>query len=81
MDSKLTLRMDRDIISRMKLLAQKESKSLSGLTEDLYKQVLNEQANSSDRLSPIAKKYLGILKDKEIDEEMDRLAFVGRKHS
>ncbi|MFA7146686.1 MAG: DUF6364 family protein, partial [Candidatus Riflebacteria bacterium] len=40
MDTKLTLRLDKEVIERIKIYASKRQKSLSALTEELYKSLL-----------------------------------------
>lgn len=81
METKLTLRMDEEIIERVKLYAQAQQRSLSGLTEDLYKRLLNEEELDEGRLSATVKKYRGILRGREIDETEDRVAILAPKHA
>ena len=81
METKLTLRMDEKIIERVKVYAQAHERSVSGLTEDLYKQLLNEEEFDDGRLSATVRKYRGILKGNEINETHDRIAILTRKHA
>lgn len=81
MDTKLTLRLDKEIIEKAKFLARKHNQSLSALTEDLYKNALLEESLEADpELSPIAQKYLGILKNRIGDEEEGKLSRLKEKH-
>ncbi len=81
METKLTLRMSEEIIERVKLYAHAHDRSLSGLTEDLYRQLLSEEESDDGRLSATVRKYRGILKGKKIDETEDRMAILSRKHA
>ena len=82
METKLTLRLEKEIIERIKLFAMKEGLSLSDLTEDLYKTVLaQEQEGTFSSLSPIARKYKGILGSDSINEEDLRFQALLEKHA
>jgi hypothetical protein len=81
METKLTLRLKKEIIEQVKIYALKKQRSLSSITEDLYKQLLVEkQEISKDISTPIAKKYKGILGDKDIDAESLKLDYLKEKH-
>ena len=81
MNTKLTLRLDKDIIEQIKIYALTNQKSLSALTEDLYKKVLyDNKENLSDIQTPIAKKYKGVLGKSEIDFNSMKLKYLKAKH-
>ena len=81
MDSKLTLRLDKDIIEEIKIFALKHKQSLSSLTEDLYKKILLSNENSGSRIeTPIARKYKGILGSENIDVAEQRLEYLKEKY-
>ena len=81
METKLTLRLNREIIDQIKIYALKKQRSLSSLTEDLYKQLLIEkQEMLKDINTPIAKKYKGILGDKDMDAASSKLDYLKDKH-
>lgn len=80
MQTKLTLRLQKDIIEEIKVYALKHGRSLSDLTEVLYRNALNDEKQSDIDLSPIAKKYHGIIKQKDVDVEEERLKFLLGKH-
>lgn len=81
MNTKLTLRLEKKIIERIKVYAMKHNLSLSGLTENLYRQLLqSEKRNSTVNLGPIAQKYKGILENKELDTEDSKLEYLREKH-
>jgi len=81
MDSKLTLRLDKNIIEEIKIFALKHKQSLSSLTEDLYKKTILSNENNGSRIeSPIARKYKGILGSENIDVAEQRLEYLKEKH-
>lgn len=82
MDTKLTLRLDKEIIERLKIYASKQGKSLSELTEELYKSLLLRSPwnSESEIRSPIAKKYKGIINSTDFDAETQKLSYLRDKH-
>ncbi len=68
MQTKLTLRLDKDLIEQAKVHAKKEGKSLSKTVAD-YFQLLSEHADKTNSLPPITRSLIGILNAKTIDEE------------
>ncbi|MDD2999616.1 MAG: DUF6364 family protein [Candidatus Riflebacteria bacterium] len=82
MDAKLTLRLDKEIIERIKIYASKQQKSLSTLTEELYKSFLmRSSGNSKSEIrSAIAKKYKGIISSTDFDAETQKLSYLRDKH-
>lgn len=81
MDTKLTLRLDEDVIVRIKNYANKERQSVSKLTEKLFRQVLETSESNHENLSPIVKKYRGIISDNS-QEYVDIIAeYLTNKHA
>jgi hypothetical protein len=82
MDTKLTLRLDGDVIERIKIYASKQQKSLSALTEELYKSFLlkTDESSDSDIRSPIARKYKGIISNTNFDADARKAHFLREKH-
>lgn len=82
MDTKLTLRLDRAVIERMKIYASKQQKSLSALTEELYKSLLMKSGEVSDFEvhSPIVRKNKGIISSTEFDAAASKLSYLKDKH-
>ena len=82
MDTKLTLRLDKETIERVKIYASKQKKSLSALTEELYKSFLmrNKDDCQSEIRTPIAKKYKGIISNTDFDAEFHKLTYLRDKH-
>ena len=77
MNTKLTLRMEEDIIIKIKKFSNDHNISVSKLTERLFEDVLRMEDQINSKLSPIAKKYKGILSDSK--EDYDDLKFKSLK--
>ena len=80
MNTKLTLRMDEDIITRIKNYASNRHLSLSKLTENLFKEKLESDDKRLKELSPIVRKYRGILKGKIKNDKQDLIEYLSTKH-
>ncbi len=80
MNTKLTLRMEKEIIEQIKMYAMEHDKSVSSLTETLYKSILLKENEEDAELTPIAKKYKGIIKNDEVDTDIVRLSYLLEKH-
>lgn len=81
MNTKLTLRLDEDVIIRIKNYAVKRKLSLSKLTEHIFRQILDSSEDSTQDLSPIVRKYKGILKGEKINETEELTDYLAQKHS
>lgn len=82
MDTKLTLRLDKEIIDRIKIYASKQHKSLSALTEDLYKiyMLKDENRDELELITPIARKYKGIIDKTSFDVDNSKYQYLREKH-
>ena len=80
MNTKLTLRMEKEIIEQIKMYAMEHDKSVSSLTETLYKSILIKENEEDAELTPIAKKYKGIIKNDEVDTDIVKLSYLLEKH-
>lgn len=80
MNTKLTLRMEKKIIEQIKIYAMEHDKSVSSLTETLYKSILAKENEKDTELTPIAEKYKGIIKSKQGDTERVKLTYLLEKH-
>jgi len=80
MNTKLTLRMEKEIIEQIKMYAMEHDKSVSSLTETLYKSILIKENEEDTELTPIAKKYKGIIKNDDIDTDIVKLSYLLGKH-
>ena len=81
METKLTLKMEKEIIERIKLYAMQHHISLSSLTEDIYKEILINKYNyDENQLSPITSKYKGIIKTQERDDDNSKFEYLKEKY-
>ena len=80
MNTKLTLRMEKEIIEQIKMYAMEHDKSVSSLTETLYKSILIKENEEDAELTPIAKKYKGIIKNDDVDTDIVKLSYLLEKH-
>ncbi|SPD75302.1 conserved hypothetical protein [uncultured Desulfobacterium sp.] len=69
MITKLTLRMDENLIESAKEYSVKTGKSVSRIVADLFEIIKNEKINREDPLTPTVRSLKGILKGKQIDEK------------
>ena len=81
MNTKLTLRLDEDVIVRIKNYANKEQQSISRITENLFRQVLESSESNVENLSPIVKKYSGIISDNSKEDVEVITEYLTNKHA
>lgn len=60
MDTKLTLKLDKEIINRAKEYAESKKISLSKLIES-YLQLLTKESSSADNISPLVESLSGVI--------------------
>ncbi|MCX5810066.1 MAG: DUF6364 family protein [Proteobacteria bacterium] len=68
MQTKLTLRLDEDLIGQAKIYAQQKGRSLSQVVADYFR-ILNTDTIHTKRTPPITASLRGLLKDANIDEK------------
>ena len=61
MDTKLTLKLDKEIINRAKLYAESKKISLSKLIES-YLQLLTKENSNTEEISPLVESLSGVIK-------------------
>jgi hypothetical protein len=66
MATKLTLRMDEQLIARAKKYARRSGKSVSQLVADFFALLGQASENDKPRISPKVKSLRGLLKDSSI---------------
>ena len=81
MNTKLTLRLDEDVIIRIKNYALKRHISLSKFTENMFRHILDASDDNTQYLTPIVSKYKGIVKDHTIKETDELTDYLTEKHS
>jgi len=68
MNTKLTLRLDRNLIEFAKEYSAKTGKPLSRIVADLFTLIKNEKIKKKDKLPPTVSSLRGILKDANVTE-------------
>ncbi|MDA8419423.1 MAG: DUF6364 family protein [Desulfobacteraceae bacterium] len=67
--TKLTLRMDDNLIESAKEYSSQTGKSVSRIVADLFEIIKNEKIRRDNPLTPTVRSLRGILKDKQLDEK------------
>jgi hypothetical protein len=67
--TKLTLRMDDNLIESAKEYSAQTGKSVSRIVSDLFEIIKNDKLNKEESLTPTVKSLKGILKGKQLDEK------------
>ena len=75
--TKLTLRMDRELVRRAKAYARKSGKSVSAIVADFF-ELLDDRESRHPRLTPAVRSLLGVLGTKR--DEGDYRRHLERKH-
>ena len=68
MNTKLTLRLNKDVIERAKIIAKKQNKSLSDLVENYFQLLIMNKSTSIAPSGSITSELSGLLKDIAIDD-------------
>lgn len=69
MNTKLTLRLDKDLIKSAKEYSAQSGKSLSKLVADFFTFIRAEKLNQQQPLTPTVQSLKGILKDSAFSED------------
>ena len=77
MKTKLTLRLDKDIIKKAKLYSKNRGESVSSLVEKFFNSL--DENIEEESLPPITKKLKGLLKGAKVSEE-DYKKFLEEKY-
>lgn len=68
MQSKLTLRLEEELINKAKKLARKRGKSLSRMVAEYFSHIIKEEYKTEEELPPIVKSIYGSMANLKIDE-------------
>jgi len=79
MQTKLTLRLEEQLIQQAKVYAKKQGKSLSKMVADYFSLLEQTPDNKDSMLAPITQSLRGILKGSELREE-DYKKHLEEKH-
>ena len=67
METKLTLKLDQNVIQSVKIYAAKNNRSLSKLVEDYFRNLITESSNNKKNISPLVQELSGIINEKDIE--------------
>ncbi len=80
MDTKLTLKLDKEIINRAKLYAESKKISLSKLIES-YLQLLTNESSTKENISPLVESLSGVIElPKNYDDKDDYTDYLTQKY-
>ena len=80
MDTKLTLKLDKEIINRAKLYAESKKISLSKLIES-YLQLLTKESSTKDNISPLVESLSGVIElPKNYNDKVDYTDYLTKKY-
>ena len=82
MSTKLTLQIDEQVIESAKIFAKNHQLSLSELTENYFKTLVQNEGQQTVRIPGVVGELAGILKDKKIDDSKGGLInYLENKYS
>jgi hypothetical protein len=67
METKLTLKLDQNVIQLVKIYAARNNRSLSKLVEDYFRNLIMESNNNKKNISPLVQELSGIISEKDIE--------------
>jgi len=67
METKLTLKLDQNVIQSVKIYAARNNRSLSKLVEDYFRNLIMESNNNKKNISPLVQELSGIINQKDIE--------------
>ena len=80
MDTKLTLKLDKEIINQAKRYAESRKISLSKLIE-IYLQLLTKESSAKDNISPLVESLSGVIElPKNYDDKDDYSEYLTQKY-
>ena len=77
--TKLTLRMDRELVRRVKSYAKRSGKSLSAIVADFFELLDERKDQRRARLTPSVRSLLGVMEGSSLDEREYR-KHLERRH-
>jgi len=80
MNTKLTLRIDKETKNKIKHFAENHHISISKLTERLFENIIVMEKSINKDLSPVSKKYKGILQNTKLDYDELKYKYLKEKY-
>lgn len=78
METKLTLKLDADVINLVKVYAEKNSRSLSKLVEDYFRKLISENAPPKS-YSPLVEELSGVISEDDL-KSADYVSYLEKKY-
>ncbi len=78
METKLTLKLDRDVIQSVKHYAEKNHRSVSRLVEEYFRRLVGEQEPKNE-ISPLVEELSGVISEKDL-EGLDYTKYLEEKY-
>lgn len=79
MQTKLTLRLEDQLIEQAKAYAAQSGKSVSQIVADYFKLLTSEQSKPHSKATPLTQSLRGLLRESELDEK-DYKKYLEEKH-
>ena len=73
METKLTLKLDKNKIEKAKLYAKKHQRSLSSLVSDYFSILVERDELTTQNISPIVKELIGIISTTNRDKKFSNI--------
>ena len=78
METKLTLKLDHDVINMAKIYAENNNRSLSRLVEDYFRKLISE-GESRKRFSPLVEELSGVIPEDAL-KGVDYVSYLEEKY-
>ena len=78
METKLTLKLDQNVINLVKVYAEKNNRSLSKLVEDYFRKLILEN-EPQKRFSPLVEELSGVISEKDL-QKLDYVSYLEQKY-
>lgn len=78
METKLTLKMDQEVIQSAKDYAESNKRSLSRLVEDYFRKLISEK-DPKNKFSPLVEELSGVISEKDL-EKLDYVTYLEKKY-
>ena len=73
METKLTLKLDKNKIEKAKLYAKKHQRSLSSLVSDYFSILIERDELTTHNISPIVKELIGVIRTTNTDNKFTNI--------
>jgi len=78
METKLTLKLDQNVINLVKVYAENNNRSLSKLVEDYFRKLISE-SEPKRHFSPLVEELSGVISEKDL-KKIDYVSYLEEKY-